>query len=159
MIWIVSAVALPQATHIGSAMQQRVQLVKSSDLLNVRGFLEEMRDLRAVIWFTAASKDDRATVLSFSEPAFNISESSWYCQTGILTGIFFGNAKEEGRKCHTINWSSSEQPRINHSSYGTEILACTEAGDITSSRHSHIPCKIGKWNMSSNLTRKVFMIW
>lgn len=48
MIWIGSA-ALPQAAYVGSSMQQRVPLLKESDLLSARGLLKEMRDLRPVI--------------------------------------------------------------------------------------------------------------
>lgn len=65
--------------------------------------------------------------MTFSDASFNISMSSQYGQTVFITGVFFNY---EGRTYHPVDWGSTKEKRVCYSSYGAEILACTNSDDI-----------------------------
>lgn len=128
MIWIGCSV-LPQALVVGSTMQQRVPYLTVQDLIDGNRMLKEMRDLEPLVVFKKPPEIVKEmAVLTYSDAAFNISSRQTYGQTGIICGLWFGS-DNKGTTYHPIDWCSSKQRRISHSSYGAEILACTDADD------------------------------
>lgn len=128
-IWAGSG-ALPPAAYIGSWMQQRVPSLTVEDILQANGMLKEMRELKAdIIYRTPVGVIKKVVVTSFSDAAFNISKSTQYGQTGLVTGIRLVGEDNIGDIYHMIDWASVKQKRVCYSSYGAEILACTEADD------------------------------
>lgn len=128
MTWAGSGV-LPQAAYMGSAMQQRVPQLRVRDLCEANGMLKEMKDLKPILSFPKVCDDVKSIrILSFSDASFNIGGSNQYGQTGIITGLEFLSRNDE-RIYHLVDWASSKQRRVSYSSYGAEILACTEADD------------------------------
>lgn len=128
MIWAGSG-ALPQAAYIGSAMQQQVPSLKVRDICEGNGMLKEMRDLKPIISFPRPSdKVKKVSIRSFSDAAFNITKKSQYGQTGIIIGLEYESENDE-KVYHIVDWASVKQKRVSYSSYGAEILACTEADD------------------------------
>lgn len=128
-VWAGSG-TLPPASFIGSWMQQRVPRLTVEDLIQANGMLKEMRDMRAeVIYRSPKARIQRVVVTSFSDAAFNITNSTQYGQTGIVCGIRFVTDGVGNDVYHIIDWSSMRQKRVCYSSYGAEILACTEGDD------------------------------
>lgn len=129
LTWIGCAV-LPQASLIGSIMQQKIPNLSVQDLIEANQTLKELKQLRAFIRYQRPMKKlDHTEIVSFSDAAFNISKHQQYGQTGFLTGIRLCMANEDSTIYHVIDWSSTRQKRVSYSSYGAEILACTEADD------------------------------
>lgn len=62
-----------------------------------------------------------------SDASLNISKSSKYGETGLFTGIKFMVDGKESDVYNIIDWSSRRQMRVWYSSYGAEVLNCTEA--------------------------------
>lgn len=120
---------LPQAAFIASYMQQVAPRLRVHDLSEANKMLKELRDLDPTILFrkmnTAVSKIE---VWTFSDASFNIVSGRDYGQTGVVTGLkAYG---KNGENCfHLVDWTSSKQRRVSHSSYGAEILACADADD------------------------------
>lgn len=130
-VWIGSS-SVPQAAYIGSWMQQRVPNLRVEELVQANGMLKEAREMKADIMFRPpADNTNKVVVTTFSDAAFNISQSATYGQTGIVCGIRFvaGGDDEQHDVYHLIDWASLRQRRVCYSSYGAEILACTEADD------------------------------
>lgn len=67
-------------------------------------------------------------VWTYSDASYNIVSGRIYGQTGIITGLMLTN-DEGDTTFHTVDWGSSKQKRVSHSSYGAEILPCSEADD------------------------------
>jgi len=111
-------------------MQQRMPLLDVGDLMEGNSILKELRDPQAVIRFRKFPADtESATLCSFSNAAFNTSSSQSYCQTGAISGKRFKGYLHEPDILHAVDWSSCKKRRVSHSSYGAEILACTEGDD------------------------------
>lgn len=128
LIWVGCGV-LPQATVIGSVMQQSIPRLTVHDLVEANAALKEMKDLRAVIVYPSVSSGvTEKSITTFSDAAFNISSHQAYGQTGVLTGLRM-RLRDGSDVYHLIDWVSCKQRRVSHSSYGAEILACTEADD------------------------------
>lgn len=92
------------------------------------------------------------TVCTFSETAFNISPSQSYGQTGIISGIKI-ESRDEKTIYHIVDWASSKQRRVSHSSYGAEILACTDADD----KGFNIKNAIASLNPSSKINHELIV--
>lgn len=128
-VWIGSS-AVPHASYIGSWMQQKVPRLNIDDVIQANGMLKEMKEMKASITFKTPSDDvEKVVVTSFSDAAFNVTKSSQYGQTGIICGIRYVSRTSEQDVYHLIDWASLKQRRVCYSSYGAEILACTEADD------------------------------
>lgn len=120
---------LPQAAFSGSYMQQKAPTLRVGDLIEGNKMLKELKDLDPTIRFRKLSTDIRTMdVWTFSDASFNIVSGRDYGQTGIVTGIKVTTTKGE-HAFHIIDWASTKQRRITHSSYGAEILACSDADD------------------------------
>lgn len=131
LLWLGSAV-MPQASCIASFMQQKVTRLRVKDITDANARLKELRDIKASIRFITPASGLRSeiSVTSFSDAAFNISTCQSYGQTGMVVGLLFDeNRGRKGPIFHPIDWSSSKQRRVSHSSYGAEILACAETDD------------------------------
>lgn len=114
--WVVDATARDQS--------------KSGGLVQANGMLKEARERKADIMFRPpADNTNKVVVTTFSDAAFNISQSATYWKTGIVCGIRFvaGGDDEQYDVYHLIDLASLRQRRVCYSSYGAEILACTEA--------------------------------
>ena len=70
-----------------------------------------------------------ATINSFSDAAFNISRTKKYGQTEFILGIKYEDKGVQDDAYHIIDWSSTRQRRVFHSSYGAEISVCSDADD------------------------------
>lgn len=127
LVWIGYG-TLPQAAVVASYMQQKVPTLTVHDLVEANKTLKELKDLRPVIRYLPHKKDANITVCTYSDAAFNISPRQSYGQTGVISGIRIETPGDDPIY-HMIDWASSKQRRVSHSSYGAEILACTEADD------------------------------
>lgn len=128
-VWAGSG-ALPPASFIGSWMQQRVPRLTVDDLIQANGMLKEMRDMKAEVFYRSPKVQiKKVVVTSFTDAAFNITKSTQYGQTGLVCGIRFVGDGTENDVYHVIDWGSMRQKRVCYSSYGAEILACTEGDD------------------------------
>lgn len=65
---------------------------------------------------------------SFADASFKIVTGREYGLMGIITGLMIQGHDGED-VCQVIDWSSSKQRRVTHSSYGAEIIACADADD------------------------------
>lgn len=121
--------SLPQAAFVGSYMQQIAPRLRVQDLTEANKMLKEIRDLEPRIMFPILKADvERLDVWTFSDASFNIVAGRDYGQTGIVTGIKV-RGKDGESAFHLVDWASSKQRRVSHSSYGAEILACSDADD------------------------------
>lgn len=121
--------ALPQASFVASSMQQTAPRLKLHNLTEANKMLKELKDLQPIIRFNKINATIKEIdIWTFSDASFNITSGRDYGQTGIITGI---HAKGDGDNeiYHAIDWASSKQRRVSHSSYGAEILACADADD------------------------------
>lgn len=121
--------ALPQAAFVGSLMQQTAPRLRVKDITEANKMLKEIRDLKPLISFRKLTSEvDNIDVWTFSDASFNIVTGRDYGQTGIITGLKVTGKGGES-VFHVVDWTSSKQRRVSHSSYGAEILACSEADD------------------------------
>lgn len=67
-------------------------------------------------------------VWEFSDVYLNKSSTPEYGQNGIIIGLNANNGSGK-HKLHRIDWSSSKQRSVIHSSYGAKILACSDGND------------------------------
>ena len=127
MLWLAKGV-LPPAAYASSAMQQRLSLLKVGHLLEANEMVREIKKLEPVILFRRTEGVIQAILTMFSDASFNISSRKSYGQTGVISGIrtMMKDGKEQ---FYVIDWVSTKQKRISHSSYGAEILACAEADE------------------------------
>lgn len=128
IVWAGSG-SLPHAAFTGSYMQQRAPTLRVQDLTEANKMLKELKDLTPIVRFRKLDSSIRAMdVWTFSDASFNIVSGRDYGQTGIVTGIMVESI--DGQQAfHLVDWASTKQRRISHSSYGAEILACSDADD------------------------------
>lgn len=99
------------------------------DLTWANRVLKELRDLQQVIMYRSMTMPvNNASVWTFSDASFNIVSGREYGQTGIITGIMMTGG-DRRKSFHLVNWASITQRRASHSSYGAELLACSDADD------------------------------
>lgn len=127
LCWLGKAV-LPQAALAGSILQQKIDSLKVSNLINANTVLKEVKDMKPTLRFNHNSTSEKCRILTFSDASFNISSKQVYGQTGIITGIA-ANGEHDIPNFYPIDWISAKQRRVTHSSYGAEILACEEGDD------------------------------
>lgn len=128
LIWAGNA-TLPQASYVASYMQQTAPKLRVHHVTEANKMLKELKDLNATITFKMMKKPaKRIEVWTFSDASFNIVAGRDYGQTGVVTGLKAYNDNGES-VFHVIDWVSSKQRRITHSSYGAEILACSDGDD------------------------------
>lgn len=67
-------------------------------------------------------------IWKFSNASFNIAAGRDYGKAGILTKL-----KVEGKVVESVfqvvDWAITKKRRVSHSSYGAEILECSNAND------------------------------
>lgn len=128
LVWIGCA-ALPQASLTASLMQQKMPRLTVAHLVEANCMLRELQHMPASIRYNRPSGNLHSLqVVTFSDASFNISKSQQYGQTGFISGIQVVTDVFEN-VYHVIDWSSAKQQRVSHSSYGAEILVCTDADD------------------------------
>jgi len=128
LVWLGGS-ALPQASFMASFLQQKVGFLKVAHLCEANGILQDLKSLVAVIKFQIPAWDTHSVcVCTFSDASFNIAKSQLYGQSGVVTGVCAEVEKGESLY-YMIDWTSSKQRRVSHSSYGAEILACADADD------------------------------
>lgn len=81
------------------------------------------------IYCTKGPPPSPIEICIFSCASFNISSSQSYGHISIVAGIVFGTNWGKDSIFHPADWKSSKQRRVFHSSYGSEILACSDADD------------------------------
>lgn len=129
LLWLGSAV-MPQASSIATLMQQKITRLRVCDLLDANARLHELRNFKSNIRYNRVRDGARLKVCTFSDASFNISEHTSYGQTVLISGLpFDANRGSRGTIFHAIDWTSTKQCRVSHSSYGAEIIACAEAHD------------------------------
>lgn len=128
LIWAGNA-TLPQAGYVASYMQQTAPKLRVHHVTEANKMMKELRDLDATITFKKMKKPaKKVEVWTFSDASFNIVAGRDYGQTGVVTGLIAYD--EDGESVfHVVDWVSSKQRRITHSSYGAEILACSDGDD------------------------------
>lgn len=128
MVWLGSG-TMPQAAVVGSIMQQKLPHLKVEDIIEANHTLKELCDLDAYMVFApVSSKIIKAKITTYSDAAFNITSSTAYGQTGVIIGLKM-TLQDHNVIIHMLDWHSGKQRRISHSSYGAEILACSDADD------------------------------
>lgn len=128
LLWLGAAV-MPQASCVASFMQQNINRICVRDIIDANARLKELRQLPCRIKYIAPKRHPIINICTFSDASYNISESQSYGQTGIVTGLSFGGNWGSDLIFHPVDWTSSKQRRVSHSSYGAEILACSDADD------------------------------
>ena len=120
--------ALPPASYVASAMQQRLGNLKVKHLREINGMIKELMQLDPIITYKSpVGTITEASVCTFSDASFKMGKSQNYGQSGIITGIIL---KADGETIYQlVDWASTKQRRVSYSSYGAEILACAEADD------------------------------
>ena len=119
---------LPPAAYASSTMQQKLSSLKVGHLVEANDIVRDMKKLKPYILYKRPTNVTRAIVSTFSDASFNISSLKSYGQTGLVFGIRT-LTKDGSEHFHTLNWVSTKQRRICHSSYGAEILACADGDD------------------------------
>ena len=127
MLWLGKGV-LPPAAYASSAMQQRLSNLKVGHVIEANDMVRDIKKLDPTLFFRQADQVKQAWVTTFSDASFNISSRKSYGQTGVICGIRT-TMNEGSEQYYVIDWVSTKQKRISHSSYGAEILACAEADD------------------------------
>ena len=127
LLWLGKGV-LPPAAYASSTMQQKLALLKVRHLVEVNEIVRDIKKLTPTLFFRNSTDVVSAMVSTLSDASFNINSRKSYGQTGLIMGI--RTLLQDGSECfHTVDWVSTKQRRICHSSYGAEILACAEADD------------------------------
>lgn len=117
---------LPQASLATSLMQQRINCLKVSHILDANSMLRDIVNLRPTLRFpVAADGKGAAMIVSFSDAAHGGKDFD-YGQTGGVTGIRIPRADGTGGVYYGIGWTSCKQKRISHSSFGAEIIAAAD---------------------------------
>ena len=129
LIWIGGG-ALPQASYVGSLMQQRVPDLLVEHIIQANRTLKTLKHTQPIIRFKRPPGEIiAAEVVTFSDASFGITPNKTYGQTGIISGIRYRTDLGDATSFHLIDWNSSKQRRVTYSSYGSEILACADADD------------------------------
>eukprot|EP00737_Agarophyton_chilense_P002296 gb/GEZJ01002606.1/.p2 GENE.gb/GEZJ01002606.1/~~gb/GEZJ01002606.1/.p2 ORF type:complete len:228 (+),score=26.32 gb/GEZJ01002606.1/:1554-2237(+) len=129
MIWLGSG-ALPQAAYVGSAMQQKLPRLTVRDIMEGNKILTEISRLQPVITFRRQSSlVTDVEIVTFSGAAFNVAATQMYGQTGLVTGLRYRTEDGDATTYYLIDLSGSKQRRASYSSYGAEILSCTDVDD------------------------------
>ena len=119
---------LPQASYVASRIQQSLGHLKVKDIKEANRMVKELMQLNPTVTFrTPTSNIKEVTTCSFSDASFNIGKSQSYGQSGIISGMLIKTTTEN--IYHVIDWASKKQRRVSYSSYGAEILACSDADD------------------------------
>ena len=127
LLWLGKGV-LPPAAYACSALQQKIVGLRVSHLMEANTMIREILKLNPMILFRRPESIEEAIICTFSDAAYNISSAKSYGQSGIFAGL---SIKTAGglQVYHAIDWSSTKQRRICHSSYGAEIIACADGDD------------------------------
>lgn len=110
-------------------MQQNINRLFVRDLIDANARLKELRQIPCRIKFAAPQSQHGLTICTLSDASLIILASQSYGKKGILTGLSFGGNSGRDSIFHPVDWTSSKQRRVSHSSYGAEILAWSDADD------------------------------
>ena len=128
IVWLGSS-ALPQASFAASFLQQRVSRMTVAEINDANSMLKELQALDPTVTFRMPrNTPTNPTIVTFSDASYNVCKSQSYGQSGIITGLSVDTASD-GTLFYPLDWTSSRQKRVSHSSYGAEILACAAADD------------------------------
>lgn len=119
LVWLGSAV-MPQADYFTSIMHPKIPIITFENLVQADVMLKALQRMLNVIRYRQPVENRNIDVLTFYDAAFNVSKERTYCQTGIITGVYY---KDDVRTMHTLDWSITKQRRVCYSSYVAEILA------------------------------------
>lgn len=106
--------------------------------------LKEMKHLHPTIQLPklTVSEDLRkfrhGNIWTFSDASYIIATGRDYEQTGIVIGLRV-RTTDGAEAVYLIYWASTQKRRVSHSSYGAEILACSDSdehGFYLKQRHS-----------------------
>lgn len=117
---------LPPTSLARSLMQQQIGILKVRSLIQANHTLKELKDLSPVMKFPAMNSPSYMQIPTYSDASFNINSRQVYGHTGIISSIEVFN-KEFPNLFFPINWSSVNQLKVTHSSYGSEIVAAADA--------------------------------
>lgn len=105
-------------------MQQTAPNLRVHDISEANKKIKEAKDLDPTILLRRLSGAvSGMEVWNVSDASFGIVSGRLYGQTGIITGLKIW-ITEGDCTYHIIDWASTKQRRVSHSSYGAEILAC-----------------------------------
>ena len=127
LLWLGKGV-LPPAAYASSNMQQIFSLLKVGHIVEANETVRDIRKLDPTIVYHSPGNVANAILSTFSDASFNITARKSYGQTGLVSGV--RTTMQDGSELfHILDWVSTKQRRISHSSYGAEILACAEGDD------------------------------
>ncbi len=129
LIWLGYG-SLPHACYIGSLMQQQVPKLTVELLYRANRTLKNLKQLQAVVRFKRPpGRAIAAEIVSFTDASFGITPSKTYGQTVVICGMRYRTDLGDDSTYHLIDWTSTKQKRVTYSSYGAEIIACSEGDD------------------------------
>lgn len=124
LLWLGKGVLSP-AAYASSTMQQKLSNLKVTYLEEANEMVRYIKKFKPYILYNRPANVTRAIVPTFSDASFNINSRKSYLQTGLVLGIRTFT-DDETEYFHTLDWVSTKQGRICHTSYGAEIMACAE---------------------------------
>lgn len=148
MVWPGSAVML-QAAFFALSMQQKIPGLTVEHLVNYSAMLKSLMAFQAKIRYRTRTTTRDVDVITSSDAAFNVSKNASYGQTGFETVNFFN---DDAKPMYFIFWAGFEKHEVRYSSYGTEILACTDADD----RGYYI--KMAMWSMMAIKPKHILVV-
>lgn len=98
------------------------------DLVQADANIKQFRELDATVRFLSPEKII-PSIFTSSYASFNIPSQQSYGKSSIISGLVSKNTKFKNHIFHPIDWLSCKLRIVSHSSYGAEILTCTDADD------------------------------
>lgn len=84
---------VPQASYMGSSMQQMATWLKVKHIVEAHRMVSEMKAMRPLIMDKKLDKVTREPIWTFSDVSHNISTRKSYGQTGTIAGLFIEGLK------------------------------------------------------------------
>lgn len=79
-----------------------------------------------LVYHTPLYNANRVDLITFSDARHNVKKTMTNGQSEIVTGIRYANS-ERADCFHIVDWTSSRQKRVSHSSNSAEIIAVSDA--------------------------------
>lgn len=127
LLWLGKGI-IPPATYASSTLQQRITKRMASHLMEANSLIRSTKKWEPKSSFKRSLNFTALYGITFSYASFNFSPSNSYGRTRIFSGLPVLRSNPPDIY-HILDWSSTKQKRICHSSYGSEIRACPEVDD------------------------------
>lgn len=126
MILYLGQVVLPTAFFVTSTIAQKLGLLKVAHLSAANEMIGELKRLEPVIGYHRPIDVSSICICGFSDSSHGGAEET-YGQSGIILGLKILSSNGKNVFYHTLRWASQKQKRVSYSSFGSEILAASNA--------------------------------